>query len=280
MTNLAITLSAGERSALAEAEATIERGIKTFIETGAALMMVRDNRLYRETHGTFQDYCADRWGLSGSHAYRLIDGARVAELISSPVGEEINISERAARELSPLLEDPDELREVWNEAAGRTERTPSATDIRRVRSEREQPAPNETATEAIRERPSVNAREEDPTTSGSAKLAAAAPSAVTMPAGGAVVPEFDPRAAVRAAIDRHAPDPQAGHREWRRDFLDDVHAVHAVIRRGVPAVMEHADTECIEEMYRCAELLAAFADEVAAAISQSRPNVIQLRRTS
>ena len=42
---------------LAELELVIERGLKTFVEVGAALLGIRDGRLYRETHATFEDYC-------------------------------------------------------------------------------------------------------------------------------------------------------------------------------------------------------------------------------
>ena len=47
---------------LAECEAVIERGQQTFIEVGQALMEIRDSRLYRETHATFEAYCNERWG--------------------------------------------------------------------------------------------------------------------------------------------------------------------------------------------------------------------------
>jgi hypothetical protein len=31
---------------------------------GTALLEVRDRRLYRETHATFEDYCRERWRFS------------------------------------------------------------------------------------------------------------------------------------------------------------------------------------------------------------------------
>ena len=49
--------------ALTECEAVIERGLRTFVEVGEALLRIRDERLYRETHGTFEDYCRERWAM-------------------------------------------------------------------------------------------------------------------------------------------------------------------------------------------------------------------------
>lgn len=40
---------------LEENEAIIERGLATFVEVGTALAEIRDNRLYRESHGTFEE---------------------------------------------------------------------------------------------------------------------------------------------------------------------------------------------------------------------------------
>lgn len=45
-------LSATEGGRLADLEVTIERGLTTFVEVGAALSEIRESRLYRQTHGT------------------------------------------------------------------------------------------------------------------------------------------------------------------------------------------------------------------------------------
>ena len=111
-TREASALLPAERSRLAELEAVVERGLQTFIEVGLALKEIRDSRLYRETHKTFEGYLDERWSMSRSRGYRLIDGARVAELVS-PMGDISN--ERQARELVPLFEDEAELVDVWRE---------------------------------------------------------------------------------------------------------------------------------------------------------------------
>lgn len=55
-------------------EGIIERGQKNFIEVGQALFVIKQRRLYRETAGTFQEYCQERWGWGASRA-RQICGA-------------------------------------------------------------------------------------------------------------------------------------------------------------------------------------------------------------
>lgn len=53
-TTPALTLADEESRALAAHEATIERGLKTFVEVGGALLAIRNARLYRATHATFE----------------------------------------------------------------------------------------------------------------------------------------------------------------------------------------------------------------------------------
>lgn len=61
----------------------------------------------------FEDYCRERWGWKRAHAYRLMDSAQVAGVLS-PMGD-TPTNERQARELSRLKE-PELIRETWQEA--------------------------------------------------------------------------------------------------------------------------------------------------------------------
>lgn len=99
------SLSILERSRLADEEAAIERGV---ISVGKALAAIRDGRLYRETHSTFEDYCRDRWGISHRHANRRITAAMVGEVLG-PNGP---VAESQARELAPTFESS--LRSLWS----------------------------------------------------------------------------------------------------------------------------------------------------------------------
>lgn len=96
-----------DRVRLAELEATVERGLATFVEVGQALSEIRNARLYRETHGTFEAYVLERWGRARQTAYHYITAAEVAANVS-PVSQPASL--RHALELAPLP--PDEQREL------------------------------------------------------------------------------------------------------------------------------------------------------------------------
>ena len=102
-----------KRTELEHHEAIIQRGLMTFTEVGASLMIIRDKRLYKKTHSTFESYCQERWGWSRQHATRHIQVAQIADILS-PMGDKPT-TERQARELTPLLDQPDVLRETWDQ---------------------------------------------------------------------------------------------------------------------------------------------------------------------
>src|SRR5258708_3272540 len=58
---------------------TIERGLSTFLEVGAALLEIRSSRLYRGTHSTFESFCRDTFGLARSTCDGMIRSASVAQ---------------------------------------------------------------------------------------------------------------------------------------------------------------------------------------------------------
>lgn len=108
----ALILSEIERSELANHEAVIERGIGTFVEVGNALLAIREGKLYRSDYGTFEEYCRERWGMSKSHANRLISAADVMENLA-PLGVK-PVGEREVRPLTSL--GPEVQREAWQRA--------------------------------------------------------------------------------------------------------------------------------------------------------------------
>ncbi|CCF83363.1 hypothetical protein NITHO_2240002 [Nitrolancea hollandica Lb] len=77
-----------------------------------------DNRagVFVSGYHRFEDYCEQRWGWKRAHAYRLMDSAQVAGVLS-PIGD-IPSNEAQARELSRLKE-PDAIRETWQEVPER-----------------------------------------------------------------------------------------------------------------------------------------------------------------
>ena len=71
---------------LASQEAIIERGLASFVEVGSALEVIRVQRLYRDSHGSFEDYCRSRWGLDARQAYRKIAASTTARTYKIRMG--------------------------------------------------------------------------------------------------------------------------------------------------------------------------------------------------
>lgn len=103
------TLTQEDIDQLQVLEAAIEKGLQTFVDVGTALLSIRDERLYRQDYGTFEDYCQERWGIVRRQADRLIQAAEVVENLR-PIGL-IPSTESQTRPLTNL--EPDQQREVW-----------------------------------------------------------------------------------------------------------------------------------------------------------------------
>lgn len=141
-------MSASESRHLKSLEKRISEGLQTFREVGEALIEIRDNRLYRETHGSFELYCADKWGLDRARAYQLMAASTVSVILGKPAHL---ANEGQARELAPLAnENPEAAKQVWAKVEERSEATGkpvTAALIRQVRGEvlsPEDPAPVQT----------------------------------------------------------------------------------------------------------------------------------------
>lgn len=95
-------LAEAERADLEVCEAALDRLRLAFAAAGKALQVIRDARLYRETHDTFEAYVAERWDMSRASAYRLIDAWPLAEALS-PIGD-TRLNEGQIRELLPVAD--------------------------------------------------------------------------------------------------------------------------------------------------------------------------------
>jgi hypothetical protein len=104
-------------------EAIIRDGLKTFTDVGNALLEIRDRRLYRDTHISFESYCKTKWGITKTHANRLIGASRVVDNIKE-VGP-IPLNESTVRPLTSLQ--PDQQREVWRKLTARVDDPKSVT---------------------------------------------------------------------------------------------------------------------------------------------------------
>jgi hypothetical protein len=111
-------LNSEQRSRLKELEGTIERTLSSFIECGMALREVRDQRLFRESYSSFDDYLAQRWSITRHHALRMIRAVTIAEnLLAGPARSEgdaplpSDLGEATLRPLSRLA--PELQQSIW-----------------------------------------------------------------------------------------------------------------------------------------------------------------------
>lgn len=68
-------LTTTEHDDLARLETKIAKGLAYFMDVGQALAIVRDRRLYRAKHETFEDYCQEKWHLPRRRAYQIMEAA-------------------------------------------------------------------------------------------------------------------------------------------------------------------------------------------------------------
>ncbi|MBD2364750.1 hypothetical protein H6G36_26860 [Anabaena minutissima FACHB-250] len=100
----------------------LERKVeRAFYEAGKALTELRDRRLYRSTHRTFEEYCKDRFGYSRDAAYLKISATAVYENIQKflpTIGRQIPMptNERQLRPLAKAELEPNKQASVWEQA--------------------------------------------------------------------------------------------------------------------------------------------------------------------
>lgn len=105
---------------LVQLEEVIDSQRRCFYQIGQALKEIRDDRLYRQLlFESFEAYLKERWDMSKSHAYRLIEASRVIDNLS-PLGEVLPENEAQLRALGHL--NPMDQRRIWRDflAAGIT----------------------------------------------------------------------------------------------------------------------------------------------------------------
>ena len=130
-------LSPEEAAELGRLEDLIRSHLQSSLAAGNALLAIRNGRLYRDTHSTFEDYCEARWGLGRQHVNRWIQWAEVVSSLG-PCGPESDESGQAvfplARTSSPTRTDRSQLVEAVYAATRDLERGDVLTyeEIRKV----------------------------------------------------------------------------------------------------------------------------------------------------
>lgn len=109
-------MTAVVHSRLGELEETIERGLATFVEVGAALAEIRDNDLYKEHYTRFEDYCQERWGWNADYGRKLIASATVRCALKDDYNcSVLPANEGQARPLTKIKE-PEQQAQAWTRA--------------------------------------------------------------------------------------------------------------------------------------------------------------------
>jgi len=102
-------LSSEQKTRLHDLERVVERNLSSFLETGRALLAIRDERLYR-AYGTFEQYCRRRFGITESRGLALVRSTEIAQrLLEGPANPDsgdaplpADLSEDALRPLHGL----------------------------------------------------------------------------------------------------------------------------------------------------------------------------------
>lgn len=105
-------LSAKEREDFSKLREVVRKGLGTFVAVGKALGHIRDEKLYRETHDTFEAFLAGEWDMSKAHASRQISAAALVGTLAS-IGA-VPLSETQVRPLTKLK--PELAKECWRRA--------------------------------------------------------------------------------------------------------------------------------------------------------------------
>jgi len=101
-----------EQSELEQLESVIKQNVNAFYKVGCALAKIRDSRLYRETHETFESYCKSRWDMGRNYTNKIIASATVIESLGTTVPI-VPTNERQVRPLTKLT--PEQQQEAWQE---------------------------------------------------------------------------------------------------------------------------------------------------------------------
>ena len=127
-------LSNDDMTELERCESIILAGSDAFVAVGDALGRIRDSRLYRETHATFESYCQEVWGWGRRYVNLTIQSSTVVRDLPDGLGT-IVPNQAAARELAKL--EPEKRAEVLKAAAA--DGAPTARAIKAAA----KPAPSE-----------------------------------------------------------------------------------------------------------------------------------------
>lgn len=103
-------LSAEQKAKLQALEGKVRRGQQAFLAMCGALREIEEQELYRATHDSMAQYCAERWDMSPSETTRYRNAGQVLHNLDG--FEQVPEKESQARELA-RVKDPEEQRAIW-----------------------------------------------------------------------------------------------------------------------------------------------------------------------
>ncbi len=119
---------------LARLEQIIKAGLAVWVTVGRALREINAKKLYLLTHLSWAAYCEERWKISRSRSYQLIDAMAVVDDLSTIVDTTFPETEAVARALGKVPAG-EERRQVWEQATEEAAPdSPTAADVERISS--------------------------------------------------------------------------------------------------------------------------------------------------
>jgi hypothetical protein len=110
------SLTSAEEKRKKELVKVVKDGLNKFIEVGMALVELRDKKLYRNTHETFERFVNDSFSIGIRYAQMLMKGTKTVENLKTRTQVRLPESERQVRPLSEFDNDPDTQAKLWKRA--------------------------------------------------------------------------------------------------------------------------------------------------------------------
>jgi hypothetical protein len=109
----------------------MQQTMSGFIEVGAALLEVRQAKLYESAYHSFDEYCRKRWRIGRNYADKFIGAYDVVRRLREYNCTAFPTSESVARMLKGLSDD--RLLEVWRQALEEFGDEPMAKEVLKIR---------------------------------------------------------------------------------------------------------------------------------------------------
>ena len=82
-----------QQSDFEQAEQILEKSLQAAAVAGLALKAIKEKRYYEIKYATFGVYCEDRWGISRTTAYRMIDASLAVCSIAEEAARGLNVAQ-------------------------------------------------------------------------------------------------------------------------------------------------------------------------------------------